>query len=226
MSQTPHQDDHAQSNEDIGALVKDLHIQPRAQARTKEELQKMSDAQQRRALKQPRKQKGPATGAGGGGGFSTQASLYGAENPNSRKPHSLDPSEKMRFNKQNTQQSNNMNRKRAKLDAYSAQGTTHTNNLGPSFPDPGLQVSNGGNFGKIRSKLNEAQNNANRTDIANALHMKNKTMSNISIIDRISERTNRMAEKYFPNNNVKSKRKSTTNQQSQHYHPKYGKQLD
>jgi hypothetical protein len=118
----------------------------------------------------------------------------------------------MCFNKQSTQQSNNLHRKRGKLDAYSAQGTTQTNHLGTAFPDPGLQVSNG-NFGKIRSKLNEAQGNANRSDIANALHMKNKTMSNISIIDRISERTNRMAEKYFPNNNnnMKTKRKSTTN---------------
>lgn len=50
-------------------------------------------------------------------------------------------------------------------------------------------------------------------------------MSNISIIDRISERQNRMEEKYF-NQDIKQKRKSATNQHSQHYHPKFKDQVD
>ena len=55
-------------------------------------------------------------------------------------------------------------------------------------------------------------NQVNHSAINNPLHLKNKTMSNISIIDRISERQNRMEEKYF-NHNIKQKRKSTNNQQ-------------
>lgn len=50
-----------------------------------------------------------------------------------------------------------------------------------------------GGHGLETSHLQHKHNSASQ----NPLHYKNKTMSNISIIDRISERQNRMEEKYF-----------------------------
>jgi len=140
-----------------------------------------------------------ASGTGGPAGFSTQASLYGGEQP-LRKPNSLVNSDKERFGKPTV----NNNRKRGVKEVQSAQGTTPANNMS-GISDNMAKVSTN----KYRNGPSHlVQNQVSRSAINNPLHLKNKTMSNISIIDRISERQNRMEEKYF-NHNIKQKRKST-----------------
>ena len=52
-----------------------------------------------------------------------------------------------------------------------------------------------------------ASKSLSRPTVNSHFQPKNKTLSNISIIDRISERQNRMEEKYF-NNKIKNNRPS------------------
>ena len=113
---------------------------------------------------------------------------------------------------------NNVQKKRGKVDAYSAQGAFQRDNQqnnNKGYYNRQTKKESDQKVDNIRNRHLKVDNGShgNQAEIANALHMKNKTMSNISIIDRISERQNRMEEKYF-NQEIKQKRKSATNQNS------------
>ena len=103
----------------------------------------------------------------------------------------------MRFNKQISYQNNI--RKRGKIDTNSAQGAIQKDNFNnlQTYYNRKNQKDSDQQLNNLRDRHLKIDGRGNQADITNALHMKNKTMSNISIIDRISERQNRMEEKYF-----------------------------